>query len=471
MKNLVFVISILLANILFGQENCDCDVALSNLISKIESEYPGFTEKTKDTLLYNILKQNLIKDASVTKNENCLPILQKYVAFFKDRHIWLLPNEQHQNVNKLENPKSEIFKIDIKKFKKEIRKSKDSLEGIWKNDAYEIGVKKVKTNEYVGFIINADPKFWKPNEIKFKLNSKTYTFEYKMQDHSVSKGNYKLLENGLLYFKEILTELVKQSPNKNISSEEIENRVNELNGFYCKRLTPKTTILKLSNFSYPFVDVIEKLIDKNKDILQNSHNLIIDLRGNGGGTTNAFQKILPYILSNPVRSVGAEYLSTSSFINGMKSYKETLVNNEKNKKEIEEIDERIRLLEQNPNKYVNFSGKDTDIETFELEPKSPKQIVFLTDRKIASAAESFLLIAKQSKKVKLLGTPTSGVLDYANVFKFSDFLCNNYQLYMPTYRSLRLPDYPIDNIGIQPDIYMDKFIEDWIQYAVDYLEN
>lgn len=42
---------------------------------------------------------------------------------------------------------------------------------------------------------------------------------------------------------------------------------------------------------------------------------------------------------------------------------------------------------------------------------------------------------------------------------------------MPTWRSMRLPDYPIDNIGIQPDIYLDNSVKDWVAFAVDYLEN
>jgi hypothetical protein len=35
---------------------------------------------------------------------------------------------------------------------------------------------------------------------------------------------------------------------------------------------------------------------------------------------------------------------------------------------------------------------------------------------------------------------------------------------------MRLPDYPIDNIGIQPDIYLDETVKDWVSYALDYLE-
>lgn len=463
----VFVLSYV--SVYAQKQNCNCSQSLEKLVAKIESEYPGFAEKTKDTLLYNSLKANLKNETATVSDDDCLPVLKKYISFFKDRHIWLLPNEQLQNNSSANNIHSDIFKINIKKFKKQLLSSNDPLEGIWKNDGYEIGIKKIKPNEYVGFIITADSRYWKPNEIKFRLFNDG-RFEYKMQDHSLNKGTYKLYEDGLLYFKEILTELVKQQPNIVLSAEEISNRTNELNGFYCKRLTAKTAILKLSNFSYPFVDVIEKLIDKNQNLLQNSENLIIDLRGNGGGTTDAFQKLLPYIITNPVRYIGSEHLSTPSFINGMKKYRATLADHEKNQKEIEDIENKLRILEANPGKFVNFSGSAVEIDTIKSETRSPRQIIFLTDKKIGSAAEFLLLIAKQSKKVKLMGTPTSGVLDYANVYRFDDFLCSNYQLYLPTYRSFRLPDYPIDNIGIQPDIYVDQTIQNWEEFAIQYLE-
>lgn len=471
MKNFFYLLLFLFTNSAFAQQqNCNCSQALASLIAKVEKDYPGFTEKTKDTLTYNNLKVNLKKETETINDENCLPVLQKYVAYFKDRHIWLLPRQQPQNTITDVNTKSEIFKIDIKKFKKDILNSTDELEGIWKNDAYEIGIKRIKPNEYVGFIISADPKYWKPKEIKFRLFGDR-TFEYVMQDHSLHKGTFTIDAQGLLYFKEILTELVKQIPNATLSAEDITNKVSELNGFYCKRLTNKTTIIKLSNFSYPFVATIENLIEKHRNVLQNSENLIIDLRGNGGGTTDAFQKLLPYILTNPIRSVGAEYLSTPSFINGLKKYNASLTDKEKHKEEIADNERKIKSLEANPGKFVNFSGNLIETNTITLEAKSPKQIVFLADNKVASSGEALLFIAKQSKKVKIMGTPTSGVLDYANAYFFDDFACTNYRLLMPTYRSLRLPNYPIDNIGIQPDIFMDKTVEDWAKFAVEYLEH
>ena len=76
---------------------------------------------------------------------------------------------------------------------------------------------------------------------------------------------------------------------------------------------------------------------------------------------------------------------------------------------------------------------------------------------------------KQSNKVKVLGKVAAGGLDYASARMF-DFGCPEYKLQLPTWRSLRLPDFPVDNIGLQPDIYMDRFVEDWVEYAVEYFE-
>jgi len=52
-----------------------------------------------------------------------------------------------------------------------------------------------------------------------------------------------------------------------------------------------------------------------------------------------------------------------------------------------------------------------------------------------------------------------GVLDYASQ-RYFEFGCANYQFLLPTWRVSRLPDYPIDNIGVQPDIYLDESVED-----------
>jgi len=457
-----------------AQTKCSCNETLQKIISKIEIEYPGFDIKTKDKLLYNNVKENALKASAEAKSDDdCLEILKNYTGFFKDRHIWVLPNENStpQIANNVSSKNvSKPLKINLEKFRKEVQNQKSSFEGIWKDDSYEIGIKKLNEKEYVGFIIKANPKFWKPNEVKFRLFADG-TYEYYMQDHSSQKGTYKMVDNSLLYFDDIKSAFTKSFPQSNLNENEIEDKINEINGFYIKKLTPKTTIIKMQYFSYMFVNTIEKLIEKNKTLLENSEFLIIDVRDNGGGTDNAYQKILPYLVTNPARNVGAEYLASPTLIKTMENYllgvqKDSI----KNKDEINDINSRLKLLKANPGKYVNYNENKVNISSVSPAVKSPSQIVVLANNHTGSAAENFLLNAKQSKKVKLIGIPSSGVLDYANAM-FFEYGCDNYKLLMPTYKSFRLPNYPIDNIGVQPDVYLDESVEDWIKFATEYLEN
>ena len=290
-----------------------------------------------------------------------------------------------------------------------------------------------------------------------------------MLDHSLRKDSYKLYDDVILNIEGIRANFVKQEPvPKDIDLRHIRQKLNELDGLYFRQLTPKTLLVKLSNFSYVLVDRIEKLIEENKYLLEKSENLIVDLRDNGGGTDDAFKKLLPYINTNPTRYVGVEFLATQTLIDGLKDYLKTLSKDEKNQEDIERINKNIKLYEKNLGKFVNLNSSKVQIESIETAKKSPKRVVVLANKNVGSAAENLVLTAKQSKKVKILGTPTFGVLDYASA-RFFKFGCENYKLLLPTYRSLRLPDYPIDNIGIQPDVYLDDTVENWVDYAIKYL--
>lgn len=468
-KLFVWIAVVFSCNLWNAQTSCNCNEALQKIILKIESEYPGFDTKTKDKFLYETLKKNTLTSSDNVKNdEACLDVLKSYTDFFKDRHIWVLPNQVSQHVPKLEI-NTKLLDINLKKFKKDIQKQKDKFEGIWKNEGYEIGVKKINDKEYVGFIIKADPKYWKPNEIKFRLFSDG-SYEYYSQDHSIQKGKYTMYDNTLLSFNEIKTIFVKQLPHPALNATEIENKVSEINGTYIKKVSSKTVMIRLQYFSYSFVDSIEKLLKDNKKILE-AEFWIIDVRGNGGGTDNAYRAILPYIMTNSIRKLGVEYLASPTLIQTSENYLKGITKDSiKNKEEIINLKTRIAQLKNSPGEYVNYNQSKVAVDSISLAVKSPAQIVILADNHTGSAAENFLLSAKQSKKVKIMGRPSSGVLDYANAM-FFDYGCNNYKLLMPTYRSFRLPDYPIDNIGVQPDIYLDESVKDWVQFAVDYLEN
>lgn len=466
-KLFIIIISLLITGNVFAQQNCNCDVALSKLIAKIENDYPGFEAKTNDSILYKNFSFGLIEKARTTEKSSCSNLLEEYLSFFRDKHISLIST----NTSKTEE--TSFIDIDIKKFKKDFSNLFNSPEGIYEmwpkenNEIFKIGIKKTDSDTYVGFIIETSSSVWKPKQILFKLNSNG---NYIFRGTEVKDDKYLIGENNILILGKMSLTFVKENALSILKKSDLENQIRELKGFYLKKITSQTLLLSLPDFNYGYVNIITKMIEDNRNLLENSKYLIIDIRGNGGGTESAYSSILPYIMTNSTRDLWVENFVTPEFINLYERYLESIRNEKGKEDEIKQIKEELALIKNNIGKYVNTEGNNVVITKFDISSKSPTQVVILSDNKVGSAAEVFLIASKQSKKVKIIGTPSTGVIDYGAVIKFN-FGCPDYQLNMPTYRSLRLPDYPIDNIGIQPDIYLDKSVKDWIQYAVDYLEN
>lgn len=438
-----------------AQNDCNCEQALKQLIQKVESEYPGFNDKTKDKLVYNNYKENLLIKARNIQEPSCIEVLRSYKEFFKDGHIAIYPVEQEQNIKREDNKVA----ITQKEFQKRILNTTDPMEGVWRSGTYKVGIVKLN-DEYQGFIIEADTAYWKANEIKFRLfeNGKA---NYYLRDHSLSEETYELADGWILYFN--YSKYIKELSKPNLSESEIKSKTNEIEGCYFKKVSEKTALLCLTSFEHNYVERIEKLLVDNKQAIESSENLIIDVRNNLGGTYDAYEELFPYILTNNVRGLGMEFLVTQTLIDQIQGW----YDDEEGKKKAVEW---IKIFKEKMGEFVNTDSTDIYIEKIKLAERSPKQVVILVNRRTASSGEAFVLDAKQSKKVKVLGTPTYGALDYGTA-SFFDFGCKNYKLMMPTWRSMRLPDYPIDNIGIQPDIYLDKSVKDWVQFAVDYLEN
>ena len=473
MKIILSIALIFLANLVNAQSTCECGETLDRLIHKIETEYPGFEEKTKDKILYESFKVQLKVEANLTEKSACFAMLKKYTAFFRDGHIWINPATAISNSK--ETVSTALVDVDIEKFRKRSKTTADPVDGIWKNKfewtggaLYEIGITKNKAGVWIGFVMSSSSAFWKPKETKFRLYPDG-KFEFYTFDKKIKTGTYEIYNQSIVYFKEARAVFIKESPASNLTQEEVKRKVGEYYGFGAKKLSDKTMLLTLPSFDYPFVEIIEDLVKNNRSQIETCKNLIIDLRGNSGGTDNAYQLLLPYIMTNSIRNMGVEYLATTTLVDGLKGYLKNLPENKERQREMERVGRWISLFEENMGKFVNLKDSTFSMQQVVPSEKSPAQVLILIDKRVGSAAESFTMMAKQSKKLKVAGTVSSGGLDYAAARMFN-FGCPEYLLQLPTYRSLRLPDYPIDNIGIQPDIFLDKSVQDWLQFALAYLE-
>jgi len=467
MKKTIIAFLMLVVNVTaYSQNSCDCSKTLEQLMFKVENEYPGFELKTKDTIAYKSFKNNLVELSKISNKNDCFNILKKYTDYFRDGHLVIQNNII--NNKSTETKKTETVSIDINNFNKYLENSKDNIEGIWTSDGYKVGIIK-KDSFYSAFIISSQNESWKQSEIKFRLKQNGNAIYY-MGNHAQENVTYSVIKNSIIYFKSLEVAFIKQFPLPELIKENLTKKLNELEGFYIKPISEKTLLLRISSFDYSYTKRIEELIEINKTLLEKYDNLIIDVRGNGGGTDYGYRPILPYLYTNPVRHLSGEYLVTQTLIDGLSNWLKT-ADTKKYADEIVEVNKDLERMNGKIGQFIPYDAEDNyGYKEQDTVYAYPRNVVILANSRSASSTEKFILDAKQSKKVKVFGTPTYGAVDYVSVRKFK-LDCERYSLYMPTIRMMRLPDYPIDNIGIQPDVYMDKYVKDWVQYAKEYMEN
>ena len=119
--------------------------------------------------------------------------------------------------------------------------------------------------------------------------------------------------------------------------------------------------------------------------------------------------------------------------------------------------------------YVQPDPKAFSIYKADSVLSSPGRIVVLIDG-AGSTAEQFLLAARQSRKVTLMGQENSaGVLDFANQVS-EETPSGRFRLFWGISRSLRLPEDPVDPDGIAPQVRIPDDVADPVGFAQAWLE-
>lgn len=248
----------------------------------------------------------------------------------------------------------------------------------------------------------------------------------------------------------------------------------ETNRYYTfKRISNDAVMLRIPSFSWDAKELIDSLILKNKQEITSSPILIIDLRGNGGGTDYCYLELLPLIYTNPYVSKGVEWWASQGNI---KYFEKALKEGNIKQGMEKETESFIDSLKKHKDSFAQLDKLDY-VQRDTIYPM-PLMVGVIVDDFCASSCEQFVLEAKNSKKVTFFGTQTLGVLDYSNSVP-EDLLTEGLRIRYPMTRSTRLPDFPVDNIGIKPDVEINlpvnlnvkSDIDEWVWFVYKYLKN
>lgn len=252
---------------------------------------------------------------------------------------------------------------------------------------------------------------------------------------------------------------LKDKPNKQASQSNFEDDLLHLD-----KLSEKTLYLRIPSFDFKNKAAIDSIININKDIIGITPNLIIDIRNGSGGSDDCFWGLLPFLYTNPIRNAGVVFKGGELNAKGFEHYAE-MSNNPS-------LNDIAKLLRENDNKYIPIGTSDkTSVIKFDSVLPYPQRVAILINEGNVSSDEQFLIYAKQSWKVKLFGKTTKGAIDISNMtYTFSPD--DKYYLSYAMSKSKRIPDFIIDDTGLQPDFYIDAEIPEteWIRFTKDILE-
>lgn len=482
-KKITLLLFLISYTVSFSQE-CDCTSNLSWAKKTFEENDAGFTfvidKKGKDQ--YELHNKNYFEKAKESNElSKCTELIYNWMTFFRKGHIGIRLTQNNTSTASSEDKKTsneeiiarfkdwEKYPYNENEFKKHLSKiTKPTFEGIWVSEPYTIGVIK-KNKEFIGFVIKADGVYWTEKQVKFKIfeegNKNKSDFYYR--DHSkITTDNVELIGNNHLQIGSV--HFVRKNPEFKEDKYIEQHYASFKNNMpFLNRLDENTLYLRIPDFDHSQKKMIDSVLLANHSKIIKTKNLIIDVRNNGGGSDVSYRELIPYLYTNPIRIVSLEMYSTRLNNDRMKKF---MNDPEWSAEDKQWAKDSFEKLEKRLGEFVNLEENAVGEKKLDTIYEYPKNVGIIINQGNGSTTEQFLLAAKQSKKVKLFGTTTSGILDISNM-NFVPSPCGEFQLGYCLSKSLRIPEMAIDDKGIQPDYYIDKNISKyrWIEFVQNIL--
>lgn len=472
-----FSISIIQPERLMANNQCDCHAELNWVKHTFEKNDAGFEYilKQKGQQAYDEHTNRLMQMAKDIKtNSECKDLLFKWLRFFRKGHIGIQVVKEEKQSEQLFTLDSNLFqkqeKLNFNErdfLKKLAHESKPSPIGIWEGAPYKVAIMPTDSG-YTGVVLDAPGTPWKKDQIKFKLYShgKSFKATLWMRDFTCRENlAVNFIGNNIITIDGISSFVRKSKTFEDTPLIKSFTRYIFSKGPYYEQVSDSTSYVRIPSFAISNKRAIDSVLRVNHEKIIKSPNLIIDLRNNGGGSDASYSSLLPYIYTNPFRSLDVELLSTELNNSAHLAYSQDTLYDENARKRFKETYDKLNLQ---LGSFVRINKYPVTINSMDRILPNPHRVAILINEYCGSTTEQFLLNAKQSYKVKLFGKSTFGSLDISNMH-YANSPSGQFQLWYCRSKSLRIPEMAIDDIGLQPDYFLDSSIaqQDWVEFVVN----
>jgi hypothetical protein len=461
-------------------QECNCPQTFEFVTAAIRDNYAGWRDKVTPATqpaLDSLTQQIRTRAAAARTELECTQVVQEWINFFRDRHVGLSYTPPQGAEAAAGDTSASAIRArfagwesrpmteeQARRYLDENRGRLDPVEGIWEGIGSPYRVAIVRTpgaaGEFSAVVLRADSVWWMPGHIKATYRPDTagaYASRFYMRDHTAQDFGVRIDRNLMFYSGGFVWS--RRYPQAADDVDPARYTESQNTRFSVRRLSPQTLLVTVPTMDHTRGPELASLLAAHRDEIVRTPNLVIDVRNNGGGSDITYHPLLPLLYTDSIRSVGVSILSTPDNI---RKFEEVLADSTYPAGQKLGIRRLVDDLRARPGELVD---RGSSARGYDSVLPLPRRVGVLMNRGCGSSCEQFVLAARESGKVTLLGERTAGVLDYANVHGIAT-PCPHIRLNYATSRSNRLPHDPVDPHGIAPQVAVpadELFPVDWVQ--------
>jgi hypothetical protein len=450
-----------------------CAGDLAALDAKVRADYAGFLLEIRGPRreAFDRMLAAARARAANAAGPSCLAVLQDYLDFFADPHLFIY---QGTRLDTAETSRRARAVERVALTEPEVRRSLarrgsrlDPIEGIWYDRTLRVAIVRDAAHDdgrhFEAVVLAGDTSIWRPGDVRARF---TRTAEGRYEGRLRERNYAERLVRPEI-FKRLILRLAPGNWGRAFPVAPPDRGLLDPVDPGRPTLVERDGALVLSIPSHDPDDrpALDSLLASHRPELMRAGRLIVDLRGNDGGSSTTTAALLPYIATDsqrppylpgrsrePDAGKGLMLSSPDQIAYAVR----VLMGGDTTDPSARRFLERMRA---HPGSLVPFA--DT------LDPRrpvprivpldGPRHVGILVDHGTVSAAEVFLLEAMRSTRVTTFGEPTAGALDYQSI-AIVRILPDEQRWYLGYPTITAQPDLPVGGIrgrGIRPDVPLD----------------
>ncbi len=397
-----------------AKRKCNCQKVLESLTASVEVNSASYARNILEAgkiAEYNAHKEFVMAQAADRKYlRDCIGLVTIYLSLFEDSHQKVYGTPAFYDFASLADT------IGIRKFAREYSEvhpvpeleKTDSLSGLWYHagQGYSVFVFPESSfgRSHLGIRKDSPSKGFPGGDVKMEFlfdSHRKLKCLFWAEWYQSEFLDYELSKDSLRIGRDLL--FVRKKPNPP------GDKMTGLEPTSFRELNEQVNYLSIRSFDYRYKDLIDSLMDFNHDKVIQKEHLIIDLRGNPGGSDLCFESIMPYVFETVQYT---EPLAGSIWVSqeNLRGYEQERYDyGVMNKNDSLEADREIAELRKYLGKFEPLEFKERKLDQFF---SSPRRIHLLIDKNCASTTETFVLTAMESPKVQVYGEATRGAIQF-----------------------------------------------------------